>query len=447
MLDEMSLSLPRFRSYEETLPMDDGLESALIEVYTEMTCFCARTINFFRMNPHRPLIKLSWPKFNNDFQQTIKRLKKLSRMVDTKAEEIRLRGNQGKNTELLSVMELMKTTIIGEDHLPCYLIPFGVDEQFYGRQDILKNVENSLRHENGTLKSAVLWGMGGVGKTKIALHFVNKFRQEFDAIFWVSADNSIKLTQAYLEISKKLHLSPDVDDAQDAVAAMSKVKTWLCSTSELSQTLPWTISNIEGCRWLLVFDNADDPDILLNALPGAATGSILITSRDSTAAFGTSAESIHVLPFDEDTSVDAFICLVGRDPTSASDREAARDISRALGGLPLAINQISGFIVQQKLGLKDFLPLYQKNAAKIDARKLKRGDYTHTLSTVWEISLTQLSGESSTLQNLLAFFDPDRIPESILKEGGEYVESAEFEFLKDEMEYVFPHTGLKAADT
>jgi hypothetical protein len=184
-----------------------------------------------------------------------------------------------------------------------------------------------------------------------------------------------------------------------------------------------------------VFDNADDPDILLNAWPGAATGSILITSRDSTAAFGTSAETIHVLPFDEETSITAFMRLVGRDPTSDSDRDAAREISQALGGLPLAINQISGFIVQQKLAFKDFLPLYQKHAAKIDARKLKRGDYGHTLGTVWELSLAQLSGIASTLQKLLSYFDPDKIPESVLREGGEHIEDDEFEFLGDEMEY------------
>ncbi|PMD28644.1 hypothetical protein NA56DRAFT_19787 [Hyaloscypha hepaticicola] len=108
MLDELSLSLPRFRSYEENLPMDDALESALIEVYTEMTCFCARTINFFRSNPHRPLIKLSWPKFRNDFNQTIKKLKKLSRIVDTKAEEVRLRKEHGVATVICDISAFLK---------------------------------------------------------------------------------------------------------------------------------------------------------------------------------------------------------------------------------------------------------------------------------------------------------------------------------------------------
>lgn len=96
----------------------------------------------------------------------------------------------------------------------------------------MERVEAKLLHEDGSLKVAVLWGMGGVGKTKIALQYVNKCRKDFDAIFWISADNSIKLTQDFLEVSKRLHLSPDVDDAQDAVAAMSKVKTWLSTTCE-----------------------------------------------------------------------------------------------------------------------------------------------------------------------------------------------------------------------
>ena len=59
MLDELSLSLPRFRSYEDTLPMNKNLEAALIEVYAEMTCLCARTINFFRQNPHRKSVKVT----------------------------------------------------------------------------------------------------------------------------------------------------------------------------------------------------------------------------------------------------------------------------------------------------------------------------------------------------------------------------------------------------
>lgn len=53
MLDEMSLALPRFRSYEESLPMTPALERALTDVYAEITCFCARAVRFLRSAPHR----------------------------------------------------------------------------------------------------------------------------------------------------------------------------------------------------------------------------------------------------------------------------------------------------------------------------------------------------------------------------------------------------------
>lgn len=53
MLDEMSLALPRFKAYADSLEMTPELESCLVEVYTEMTCFCARVVKFFRSSPHR----------------------------------------------------------------------------------------------------------------------------------------------------------------------------------------------------------------------------------------------------------------------------------------------------------------------------------------------------------------------------------------------------------
>lgn len=190
------------------------------------------------------------------------------------------------------------------------------------------------------------------------------------------------------------------------------------------------------CRWLLVLDNADDAERIVGAWPSGAVGSVLLTSRDSAAWFGAAAESCKVQPFDDVAGVSAFLGLIGREAYTDSERMAAKKIMQTIGGLPLAINQISGFIVQQKLALDAFLPLYERNSVKIDARKVVYGDYEHTLSTVWELSLGQLSGPSRTLQAILAFLDPDKVHESVLREGGESIKESEFEFLADEMEYV-----------
>ena len=185
------------------------------------------------------MIRFGWPRLNDDFKLTIKRLKRLSRIVDSEAEEVRLRTDKGKNTELLTAIEMLKDNNIKNDKIPCYYIPFGINEQFYGREDILQKVKKVLDREEGDCrcKSLVLHGLGGVGKTKIALQYVNNSRNKFDAIFWISADNSIKIMQSFLEVSRRLGLTPENDEAQDAVAAMSKVKTWLVETRELFQPM------------------------------------------------------------------------------------------------------------------------------------------------------------------------------------------------------------------
>ena len=130
----------------------------------------------------------------------------------------------------------------------------------------------------------------------------------------------------------------------------------------------------------------------------------------------------------------ALLTFVNKDETSSENLMMAKDIAHALGGLPLALNQIGGFIVQQRLALKDFLPLYEKNAAKINTRKSRLSDYDHSLSTVWELALSQLSGNASKLQKLLAFLDPDQIHESVLTGAIDDESYGDFSFLSDEME-------------
>lgn len=72
---------------------------------------------------------------------------------------------------------------------------------------------------------------------------------------------------------------------------------------------------------------------------------------------------------------------------SLNDERDAFTISKTFGGLPLALAQIGGLIKQRKMSLKEFLPLYERHSAKIDARKAPGSDYEYTLSTVRDVSL------------------------------------------------------------
>lgn len=160
-----------------------------------------------------------------------------------------------------------------------------------------------------------------------------------------------------------------------------------------------------------------------------------MTSRDFTAGFSPAAAGLSIEPFDDITGSNAFLELLGQLDSSEANSSLAREITHKLGGLPLALRQISGFMTKQKLSIVDFLPLYERNAAKIHSRKIGPSDYQHTLSTVWSLSLSQLSGDASALQKLLAFFDPDRVEEAILMNNEVAgAGSRNFEFIHDEME-------------
>lgn len=191
---------------------------------------------------------MGWSKLSEDFTQTSKHLKTLSRIVDSEADAIRLRVDEKRNVELLGALEIMKDNHTNNEKLPCHYVPFGINEQFFGRDEILQRIKAVLDppvEGYPRRKSLVLHGLGGVGKTKIALHYVNQSRHRFDAILWISADNSIKLTQSFLEASRRLGLTLEKSDSQDAVAAMSKVKAWLVETRQSRQILPILEVNLQ----------------------------------------------------------------------------------------------------------------------------------------------------------------------------------------------------------
>jgi hypothetical protein len=186
--------------------------------------------------------------------------------------------------------------------------------------------------------------------------------------------------------------------------------------------------------WLLIFDNADDLETVRHVWPTNGRGSVLLTTRDANAAHSTASTGFQVQPFSVTDGAEVLLNLVGLDHNSISNRDKAAEITTALGGLPLALTQIGGFIAQRKLPLRDFLPLYERNASKIDARKINIGDYEHTLSTVWEMSMKKLEGDPRVLFNMLPYFQPDSIDESILAQGSSSIDEPDYEFLHDEME-------------
>lgn len=110
-------------------------------------------------------------------------------------------------------------------------LPYSKNSSFHGRQDWLDNMYKNLRPDapgaSDSQKVVALCGLGGVGKTQLALEYAYRYRQSYQACFWVTCDSTIKAAQGYAEIARILGYNK-MGDVQNQV----NVKEWLCSTGK-----------------------------------------------------------------------------------------------------------------------------------------------------------------------------------------------------------------------
>ncbi|KAJ4142054.1 hypothetical protein NW754_014844 [Fusarium falciforme] len=162
------------------------------------------------------------------------------------------------------------------------------------------------------------------------MHFVFTRRDQFDAVFWVCADNDTKLEADFCRIASELGLQDEAEQPNPTITK-NKVKDWLSRPKKVLDSSDDT-SNIEEATWLLVFDNADTPPLLVDYLDIHGKGSILMTSRDpSIKDCHPDTMSIDLRPFENQEASDFLDRLTNK--TTSGDE--GRQIAYHLGGLPL----------------------------------------------------------------------------------------------------------------
>ncbi|KAL1638140.1 hypothetical protein SLS58_008977 [Diplodia intermedia] len=259
-----------------------------------------------------------------------------------------------------------------------------------------------------------LVGPGGMGKTQIATEFVHLKKDCFDAIFWVYADQPVKVANGFLRIALELGLIPeDSADAKDPVVVREIVKGWMANPVKSYEA---SENSSEMASWLLVFDNADHVDIIRDYWPVDGPGCVLLTSRDPLHLGG--IEDSTLQPFSPEDAFNFLIKLTQRkdDP---EEKQAGMEVSRRLGGLPLAVTQMAGIITRRDLSFAEFLTAYDERESQDDLFKTKmeypltcrNPGYGHTLASVWALESLK---HGRALLDVLSFLDPDQIPESIL---------------------------------
>lgn len=291
-------------------------------------------------------------------------------------------------------------------------VPFPHNPFFTGREELLAQLHVSFHTDHATMLSQpqAISGLGGVGKTQIAIEYAHLYRQSYNAVLWVRAESQETLISSYTDIATLLNLPER--EAQEQDILIQAVKRWL----HINQ------------GWLLLLDNADEPEHLPPFLPTAIGGHLLVTTRASDLShLGIGiAHSLVVDTFSPEQgtrfllqragllALDAELALA-----SPQDRIVAQQISQELGGLPLALDQAGAYIKATASDLTTYQRLYESHHMRL--LKERRGhEHPEPVAATWSLSFRRVeeqSLEAADLLRLCAYLSPDAIPEVILTKG------------------------------
>jgi Tfp pilus assembly protein PilF len=270
-------------------------------------------------------------------------------------------------------------------------VPYLRNPHFVGRDALLDELHGKLT--DGRIALTAMHGMGGVGKTQLALEYAYRQATDFDLVWWLRANNPATLLEGYAALAGPLGVAPP-DESELAALAEAVCR-------EL----------VRRDRWLLVFDAASEPSELEVLLPKGGGGRVLITSRNPGWPFASALE-VPVL-----SRGDTVRFLLAR--TKQNDEAAARALADQLGDLPLAVEQAAAYMVETGLTLATYLELFRTRRSELWHEEKPPVGYPETVGTTWTMAVDRLRAaepRAVDLLSLCAFLAPEAIPRRLLAE-------------------------------
>jgi tetratricopeptide (TPR) repeat protein/transcriptional regulator with XRE-family HTH domain len=274
---------------------------------------------------------------------------------------------------------------------------------FTGREQVLHNLHTQLTAKTSValVQTQAISGLGGIGKTQVALEYAYRFRKHYQDILWAQAETRETLISSYITFAKYLRLREC--EEQEYQKVITAVKRWFR----------------EHKGWLLILDNIEDLGLMREFLPPPRQGAVLLTTRRAETAPLAQTLLLDVLPEEEGM---LFLLrrasILGREETletvSSSQREIARVLVRAVGGLPLALDQAGAYLAETRCSLAHYLDLFQNTQlALLQRRGTLSIDHPHSVATTFALVFEQVQQKSEDAIQLLiccSFLAPDDIP-------------------------------------
>ncbi|ORT59509.1 tetratricopeptide repeat protein [Streptomyces sp. CB03238] len=262
---------------------------------------------------------------------------------------------------------------------------------FTGREELLVALESGLRDGPTAVLPHALHGMGGVGKSQLALEYVYRHASEYQVVWWIPAERTTQIQQAFVELARRLHLPASTEAITAVPAVLEALRTGNPYNS-----------------WLLVFDNAESPAAVQEYFPstpeGGPVGSVIVTSRNP--QWNTLAHPLEVDVFEREESIQ----LLRRRNPDLSDEDADM-LAEILGDLPLAVEQASAWRAETGMPPAEYRRVFEEKSAELMAVSPPT-QYEKTVATAWNVSLDHVEGKNAgaiQLLKLCTYFAPEPV--------------------------------------
>lgn len=304
-------------------------------------------------------------------------------------------------------------------------VPFPRNPFFTGRETLLAHLHTLLSQEQAgaRIQPYALSGLGGIGKTQVALEYVYRYARNYVAVFWIGAETEQTLLTDVAALAGLLDL-PECREAEQP-RLQAAFTRWLA----------------DHHNWLLILDNLEEGALLQRLVPPTRPGAVLVTTRRQ--ALGALAQPLAVDRLSTEEGVQlllgrAWRLRAGQEEITKEEEALARHLTEALEGLPLALDQAGAYLEETGCSLATYLHLYQQ--APLRLLDERGADGTHPASVVRTfglacVHLAQRDLGAMALVQACAYLAPEAIPEAVFTQEAAALEPELAPLLTDPFQY------------